>query len=140
MHIWGSIHPVLFLVRHVVPPLPDVHVLCVHYTRWVAWLDIFSICRPMRGHSHNFSVTLPSPRIEGDRLPGETARVRDHSPRGPAELVAETLRTSGQLWCKRVAPPRGPRPAGLRRSTGLQAFILPSIPLTPLPPNPDPNI
>jgi hypothetical protein len=42
--------------------------------------------------------------------------------------VAETLRTPGQLWCSRVAPPRGPRPGGLRRSTGQQFFILPPVP------------
>jgi hypothetical protein len=71
-------------------------------------------------------VTLPTLRKGG--LPVETARVGDHSPRGPAGLVAETLRTSGQLWCQRVAPPKGPRPGGLRRSTGRQFFILPPVP------------
>ncbi len=42
--------------------------------------------------------------------------------------MAETLRTPGQRWCKRVAPPSGPRPGGLRRSTGRQFFILPPAP------------
>src|SRR5215831_4052173 len=71
-------------------------------------------------------VTLPSPL--GDGLPGDTARIRDHSPGGPARLVAETQRTPGQLRCERVTPPAGPRPGGLRRSTGRQFFILPPVP------------
>ncbi len=36
--------------------------------------------------------------------------------------------TPRQLWYERVAPPRGPRPGGLRRSTGQQFFILPPVP------------
>src|SRR5215471_12883092 len=47
---------------------------------------------------------------------------------GPAGLVAETLRTPGQHWCKRVAPSNGPRPGGLRRSTGRQLFSPPPVP------------
>ena len=42
--------------------------------------------------------------------------------------MAETLRTPGQRWFKRVAPPSGPRPGGLRRSTGRQLFSLPPVP------------
>ena len=38
------------------------------------------------------------------------------------------MRTPGQLRCDRVTPPAGPRPGGLRRSTGRQLFILPPVP------------
>jgi hypothetical protein len=48
--------------------------------------------------------------------------------REPAQLVAETLRTPGQLRCERVPSPAGPRPGGLRRSTGRQFLILPPVP------------
>jgi hypothetical protein len=34
------------------------------------------------------------------------------------------LRTPGQLRCNRGVPPAGPRPGGLRRSTGREFFIL----------------
>src|SRR2546425_6266932 len=54
--------------------------------------------------------------------------VCDHSPEGPAQLVAEALRSPGQLRCNRVIPPAGPRPGGLRRSTGRPFFILPPVP------------
>ncbi len=47
---------------------------------------------------------------------------------GPARLVAETLCTPGQRWCKRVPPPSGPRPGGLRRSTGRPFFSQPPVP------------
>ncbi|HEX9134970.1 MAG TPA: hypothetical protein VF844_22015, partial [Ktedonobacteraceae bacterium] len=69
-------------------------------------------------------MTLPS----RGGLPGASAHVCDRSPRGPAGLVAETLRTPGQLRFKRVISPAGPRPGGLRRSTGRQFFILPPVP------------
>src|SRR6266516_909653 len=62
------------------------------------------------------------------RLPGAPAASVTIPQGGPARLVVETLRTPGQLWCKRVAPPRGPRPGGLRRSTGRQLFSLPPVP------------
>src|SRR5258708_13385613 len=47
---------------------------------------------------------------------------------GPARLVAEPRGTPGQLRCKRVPSPAGPRPGGLRRSTGRPFFIQPPVP------------
>jgi hypothetical protein len=71
-------------------------------------------------------VTLPSPSRgwASRRFP----RICDPSPRGSAWLMAGIRRTPGQRWYKRVAPPNGPRPGGLRRSTGWQVFMLPPVP------------
>ena len=56
----------------------------------------------------------PSPRR--GRASGRLPQVRDHPPKRPAALVAETLGAPRQRWCERVAPPTGPCPGGLRRS------------------------
>src|SRR5579864_5086860 len=71
-------------------------------------------------------VTLPPP--SKGQASRRFRRVCDRSPKGPASLVAETWRTPGQLRSRRVTSPAGPRPGGLRRSTGRPFFILPSVP------------